>query len=312
MDTRQLRYFRTVAELGNFSRASATLHISQPALSRHVQSLEDHLGTPLFTRHSRGIRLTEAGRHLLERSRLILRDFDNLREEVRAAGNSEVGHLTIGLPPAVGVNLLPELLRRFRSQYPRVTIEIWSAYSGQMRDWLSTRTVDLVLLHSPEPQPGVATIPLLLEPLCLIGPAGGVGRLSGKPVKLADLASLPLIMPRRPNRSRARFDYEAALEGIASNIGIEIDGHFVLQALVRGGLGYTVDTAGAAHEALRSKGLSVAPIRPLLEMELSIQHWKNPAPSPPLVHLIELIPTICREAIESGRWPARLAPSIAK
>lgn len=312
MDTRQLRYFRAIAEFGSFSRASVALRISQPALSRHVQGLEDYLGVPLLSRHSRGIRLTEAGRHLLERARIILRDFDGLREEVLAAGDTQVGHLTIALPPAVGVNLLPQLLQRFRMRYPRVKFEIWSAYSGHMRDWLNARVVDLALIHNPEPQPGIAAIPLLLEPLCLVGPATGPLKLSGKSLSLADLATRPLIMPRGFNRFRARFDHEATQLGFTPRIEIEVDGHSVLQTLVRNGIGYTVDTAGAALEGLRLKEFTVAPIRPRIEMALSMEYWKDQTLSPAMSYLMELIPAICRESIEKGKWPARLPGSASR
>ena len=308
MDTRQLRYFKTVAELGSFSRASTELHISQPALSRHVKLLEETLDVKLMNRHSRGIQLTDAGRKLLKRAYVILNDLENLHELVQIDSDSQAGNVTIAVPPAVGVNLMPPLLKRFRDRYPKVTIDIYSGYSKYLQDSLNTRAVDLALLHNPEPRRGFVTVPLLWEPLYLLGTAKEDGRLSGEPVRLNDLASLPLIMPRHSNRFRARFDHEVATQGINLNVEVEVDGNSVLLSLVRAGLGYAVDTAGAAHCAVQHKEISVSPIAPKIELALCMEYWEDQIFSLPMNYLKELIPQVCGELIETGKWPtARLA-----
>lgn len=84
MELRSLHYFVRIAELGSITRASAHLQIAQPALTRHVQRLEDELATPLFTRANRGVRLTEAGLRLLESAQRILRDVERAGDEIRA------------------------------------------------------------------------------------------------------------------------------------------------------------------------------------------------------------------------------------
>src|SRR3981189_916963 len=83
MELRSLHYFVRIAELGSITRASAHLQIAQPALTRHVQRLEDELDTPLFTRANRGVRLTEAGHKLLESAQRILRDVERAGDEIR-------------------------------------------------------------------------------------------------------------------------------------------------------------------------------------------------------------------------------------
>ena len=84
MELRSLHYFVRIAELGSITRASAHLQIAQPALTRHVQRLEEELDTPLFTRANRGVRLTEAGHKLLESAQRILRDVERAGDEIRA------------------------------------------------------------------------------------------------------------------------------------------------------------------------------------------------------------------------------------
>src|SRR6516225_5815654 len=83
MELRSLHYFVRIAELGSITRAAAHLHVAQPALTRHVQRLEDELNVALFTRANRGVRLTEAGQKLLESAQRILRDLERAGDEIR-------------------------------------------------------------------------------------------------------------------------------------------------------------------------------------------------------------------------------------
>ena len=106
MDTRSLRYFQAVAELGNVSRASEYLRISQPALSRHVRRLEAQLGRPLFTRRGHGVALTEAGHRLSQRAQVILRQLQQATAEVQDGREEPSGVLTIAVPPAAGIFLV--------------------------------------------------------------------------------------------------------------------------------------------------------------------------------------------------------------
>ncbi|HEY1486140.1 MAG TPA: LysR family transcriptional regulator, partial [Micromonosporaceae bacterium] len=109
MDIRRLRYFVAVAEERSISRAARRLHLAQPPLSVQLHGLERELGVTLFTRHRRGVDLTEAGVELAHHARRLLDDIDTVTDAVRSVGQGASGRLTLAFVPALAVTLLPDL-----------------------------------------------------------------------------------------------------------------------------------------------------------------------------------------------------------
>src|SRR5207253_5993611 len=124
MELRTLGYFVRIAELGSITRAAAHLRLAQPALTRHVQRLEEELGTALFTRANRGVRLTEAGEKLLESAQRILRDVERTGDEIRAQEAHPSGRIILGVTPTLCPVLAPELSARMRRGHPRGEPEV--------------------------------------------------------------------------------------------------------------------------------------------------------------------------------------------
>src|SRR3954464_10435966 len=101
IELRLLRYFTAVAEEGHVGHAAARLFISQPALSQQIRALEEQVGVPLFTRHARGVALTEAGEVLLAEAREVLARSDRLEEAIDELGRGETAGLRVGIPPGI-------------------------------------------------------------------------------------------------------------------------------------------------------------------------------------------------------------------
>jgi LysR family nitrogen assimilation transcriptional regulator len=106
MTLTQLRYFVAVARSKSLSRAADELHIAQPAITRQLKLLETELEAVLFTRHHRGVELTDAGRQLLDRAEFQIHSFDRIRGEFRALSFAPTGRIRIGCPPALTRPLL--------------------------------------------------------------------------------------------------------------------------------------------------------------------------------------------------------------
>lgn len=147
MEISWLEVFLAVAEELHFSRAATRCHLSQPAVSKQVQQLEEHLGIVLFERTRRSVRLTNPGGALVAEAR---RAVDAVRRMQRLAGElraGEVGQLRVGFTPTAPSELLAELVRRFRKRCPNVNVELVEMSSQEQQLALSNGSLDVALVR---------------------------------------------------------------------------------------------------------------------------------------------------------------------
>jgi DNA-binding transcriptional LysR family regulator len=163
LELRHLWYFLAVAEELSFSRAAARVGIAQPPLSQQIQKLETLLGCALFDRGGRRVQLTEAGALLLGDARRILADAAHTAQLVRRLGRGETGTLTIAFWPSTLFSPLPAAVRQFRERFPGVGVRLREAV-GYPGEALRAGTIDLAILREPDPEAGIAAIPVLVEP----------------------------------------------------------------------------------------------------------------------------------------------------
>ena len=124
MDSNSLKAFLTIVDLGSFSEAAETLHLTQPAISKRLASLENQLGTSLIDRSHRKIRLTTAGARLLPHARKILDEVHNARLALSPDSLKVEGKLQIIASHHIGLHHLPKWLHRFNREYPMVTLDL--------------------------------------------------------------------------------------------------------------------------------------------------------------------------------------------
>ena len=198
MELRHLRYFQAVAEELNFSKAGHRLHVAQPALSRAVKELEEHLGTLLFNRTRRTVSLTPAGAVLLHEIGGLLERLDESVRRVRRTHAGEEGELRLGYIGAPTQVFLGRLLREFRQRFPRVSVvleertpeRVWEMVA---RGRLAIGLTRPVMAHHAL---GLRTLLLRREPLFAVFPVGH--RLSASAtVRWRDLAEEPLVILSR-------------------------------------------------------------------------------------------------------------------
>lgn len=150
VELRLLRYFYTIAEQQNISKAAEVLHITQPTLSRQLKGLEDELGTPLFERKRNQLELTQAGLFLRSRAEEILQLTQQTTQEFEDRKNQLFsGHISIGCVEADNSDTLAMIIEDFVSDYPQVTFNIFSGTSDLITDQLDKGLIDAAILLEP-------------------------------------------------------------------------------------------------------------------------------------------------------------------
>jgi DNA-binding transcriptional LysR family regulator len=196
MDLRRLRYFVAVAEESSFNRAAQRLCISQPPLSNQVKQLEEDLGVLLFTRTSRGVRMTEAGEALLGEARRIFVQLEQTTRVVQRVGHGEVGRLTLGFVPSASNEVLPSILRDFRRRFPEVELFLREMRPDRVVQRLHDKQIDAGFLYLPLDDASLNIECVSREPLVLALPESH--RLASEPrIALQALTEEPFILPAR-------------------------------------------------------------------------------------------------------------------
>ena len=149
MELRVLRYFLTVAQEENITRAAALLHLTQPTLSRQLMQLEEELGVPLFYRSRYHIVLTDEGRRLRRRARELVELADKTVRELDVRHTELTGEVAIGAGETRSMSFLSRAIVAFRDRYPKVTFRIFSANADDIRERLDMGLLDMGLMTEP-------------------------------------------------------------------------------------------------------------------------------------------------------------------
>jgi len=191
MEISQLRYFLQVAERGNFTRAAEDLVISQPALSRSIQKLEEELGQPVFERKTRSVSLTDAGTLLQARAQQVLSILEDTKAEITDDGQS--GRVRVGAIPTIAPYFLPEILRRFSAAFPKATVLVQENTTDRLLKSCTQGEIDLAILALPVPAKYLEVEELFEEELLLVLPPDHP--LADKPkIRLSDVEPLPFVL----------------------------------------------------------------------------------------------------------------------
>jgi LysR family transcriptional regulator, nitrogen assimilation regulatory protein len=228
MNILSLRYFLKIAERGSITQAAAELHITQPALSRHVSQLEHELGVKLLMRHGRGVRLTEPGHLLVARATTILADIDMLSSELLACQTEPRGSLSVGLPYSWTENITAPVVKQFNEQYPDVRLTVIADSSETLEGMLKSQYLDFAVLATIENDPEIDSRPAVHDPMYLFGPHGS-GLTELGTITLADLAEWPTIRQHNATAAAKRTDQLLARVGRSQNVLIKTSSSMLLE-----------------------------------------------------------------------------------
>ena len=244
LELRHLRYFVAVAEELHFGRAAARLHLAQPPLSQQIRKLEEILGTPLFVRTSRSVRLTAAGAGFLERAQVTLRKVRRDMEEARSVGRGELGSLHVGFVGSAMLTTLPAIFRRFNQELGQVRLHLHESFTAKVIQGMESGVLDAGILRDGDPVEGLYAETVYSEPFVAVVPSTHplAGRQS---ISVAALRDDPFVFYPRSAGTRA-FEKPLSLceeHGFRPQIVQEATHWMSILQLVGAGLGVTIAPA---------------------------------------------------------------------
>jgi LysR family transcriptional regulator, transcriptional activator of the cysJI operon len=189
----RLKVFYTVAQRLSFTKASAELFITQPAVTKHIKELESQLNVRLFMRNGNNIVLTTAGKILLQYAEHIFQAYTELETELAQLNNMEAGTVHIGASTTVAQTILPKILALFKKAYPAVTFTFVQGNTDQITQLVLSEKIDIAIVEGAAHYPQIAYTPFAKDEIVLVTRAGN--QLSKKAeITPKQLLNIPLIL----------------------------------------------------------------------------------------------------------------------
>jgi DNA-binding transcriptional LysR family regulator len=261
MELDQIGAFVAIAKHGGFTRASLTLHLSQPAISRRVQLLEQALGAPLFDRLRTGVVINDAGRAFLPHAEALLASMRDGIDAVGAVRGADQGAVTLAVVGTLASTTLTERLRRFREAHPAIDLRLRTALSAEVSALVLCGDAALGLRYSIDPQPDLVSSTIheeRLVPVC--APAHRLAR--ARRVRPQALAGERwLAFPSRPGAAREPYvsaiEQQLAVCGVTASEIILIDSLTAQKRMVEAGFGIAQLPESSVDEELRAGTLRI-------------------------------------------------------
>jgi len=292
---RQLRYFEALARHGHFGRAADACAISQPALSMQIKELEESVGTDLFERGARQVRLSNFGEAFAARVREILRSVDELGDLARAAHDRLLGRLRIGVIPTIAPYLLPTIIGNLTRMNAGLDIHVRETLTLKLIQELVEGRLDTAIVALPVSEPSLTEVALFSETFVLVRP----GEDAGKPVPSREtLREMRLLLLEEGHCFRDQALSFCNMHAALPRELLDGSSLTTLVQMVGAGIGVTLIPEMAVAVETRSASVSVA-------------HFKSPQPSrtvgmiwrktSPLAHQLLQIAEVVRQSAEALR-----------
>ena len=280
----RLRTLLAVADLGSFAQAARALHLAPPTVTQHVAELEARLGVTLLLR-GRQVTPTGAGQVLVQRSRELLSDLDDMLADVRRHADGQRGRVRLAASTGAIAHLLPRALGHMAQTHAQIEVQVSVATSAETLARLAAGTLDVGLVALPQPpMPGVHVQPWWRTPVVAVVPAAW-----RPPARLtpAWLASRPLILNDASTHLSRLTTQWFAHAGLRPAARIELNFNDAIRSLVAAGWGGALlpqeDDVAAADARI-----AVRPLRPVLWRPLGLA-WREGASDGPTREVIKLL-----------------------
>ncbi|MBU8709046.1 LysR family transcriptional regulator [Bacillus subtilis] len=239
MEWEQLEYFQTLARMQHVTKAAKSLSITQPALSRSIARLENHLGVPLFDRHGRSISLNQYGYIFLRRVQAMMKEYTEGKEEIQALLKPDQGVVSLGFLHTLGTTLVPDLIGSFQQENPNIAFQLKQNHSYWLLERLKSGDLDLCLLASIKPENPIQWIKLWSEELFVFVP-NDHPLASRESITLNEIAGERFILLKKGYALRMTVDELFEKADIQPNIMFEGEEAATAAGFVAAGLGISI------------------------------------------------------------------------
>ena len=259
MEIEQLQYFKTVATMQHMTRAAEVLAISQPALSKSIANIEQHLGVPLFNREGRSIYLNRFGELFLQSVNVILDEYDRIKEEFEDIIKPGSGEVSFGFIHTLGMEVVPELIASTSSAFPNMHFSLTQATSLNLMKRLEEGAIDLCLSQKIESKViEIETEELFVEELFVIVPTTHPLAMQ-ESVKLDEVKNEPFIAIKKGNSLRQLVDEFFLDAGIELKTTFAAEEMHTVAGFVGAGMGISLIPNIKGLDHYKVKRLKVEP-----------------------------------------------------
>lgn len=274
---RQMEYLVAIADTGTFGEAAKRTFVSQPSLSTQIKDMEEHVGAPLLERGRHGALLTPVGKDIVNLSRIVLRQVEEMKVLGRDAKGTLAGRVKLGVLPTVGPYLLPQTTRELHAAYPDLRLFVREERTLDLQEHLFSGHFD-VIISTPEDHPNTKSLPIVRENIYICvapdDPLADTG-----PVNIDDLKGRDFLTLGHGHQFAVLVKNLAALAGASTSgeyEGTSLDA--IRQMASMGGSVAVLTSLYAISEAKRDPLLIVRPINhPAAQRQISLI-WRYSSP----------------------------------
>jgi LysR family transcriptional regulator, carnitine catabolism transcriptional activator len=296
-ELRHVAAFLAIARCGNFTRAAADLHVSQPALTVQIRQLEATLGVRLFDRNNRNVALTQLGRELVVPFSRVLLDIQSIVDSAQDAAAHRRGVVRVACLPSIASELLPRAIARLTGRHHGITVLVRDAVAARVIDLVKSGEADFGVSSCGRPDRDLAVHPLFADRLVAFARVDHrIGQRTG--VTLRELARHPLVVTGKDSSVRELLDRSVERESLSLNVAQEVTYMSTALGMAAAGLGVAVLPEAAIAAAPAT--LRRIPIRrPVLRRQIGIVTRARHSLQPAAQKLIEVLAELTGEARES-------------
>ncbi|GAB4056795.1 LysR family transcriptional regulator [Uliginosibacterium sediminicola] len=283
-----IQAFVAIAELGGFGKAAEQLHLTQTALTRRIQKLEDYLGVKLLDRTTRSVALTAVGREFLPRAKGFVVEMSEAIGNLKDLSRSGRGDFCVACVPTMASHALPAVISDYSAAYPGNRIRILDTNAFDVRKAVLSGQAELGVGIPMDAHPEILEISLLEEPYMFFcrqeHPLSAQGS-----VTWADMREAELIMISSLSVNRVFLDYQLAKQGISLRGAYEVQHLATAIGLVAAGVGTAILPASTLQAGARPGVLSIPLVGPQVQRTIVLILRRNTTLSPPAQAFCELL-----------------------